>query len=247
MDTKRFSVKIKAAGKADGLEDGQFLGYASVFDNVDSYGDVVRKGAFADTLAEWDAKGDSIPLLWGHDMVDPWSNIGSVEASEDDHGLLVKGTFDMENPKAQQVYRLVKGRRVGDMSFAYDVLDSGPTEVDGSKVLELRKLRLYEASIVPIGANQETEILAVKANADALSEGIKAGRVLAAKHIDSLRAAQEAIGVVIAAATESSDTEKASGNADAKDQEPVAPVKSEEPRPNPSAHLIAELTLLSLR
>jgi HK97 family phage prohead protease len=246
MDTKHFSVAIKAAGESDGLAEGQFLGYASVFDNVDSYGDVVRKGAFAETIADWGAKGDSIPLLWGHDMQDPWSNIGSVEASEDDHGLLVKGTFDLENPKAQQVYRLVKGRRVGDMSFAYDVLDSAAGEIDGEKVTELRRLKLYEASIVPIGANQETEILAVKANADALSEGIKAGRVLAAKHIDSLRAAQEAIGVVIAAATES-DTEKASGPAETKDEEPATPVKSEESRVNPSAKtLIAEFTLLGL-
>jgi len=245
MDSKHFTVAIKAAGPGDGLDDGQFLGYASVFDNVDSYGDVVRKGAFAETLTEWQSKGDNIPLLWGHDMADPWSNIGSVEATEDDHGLLVKGTFDLENPKAQQVYRLVKGRRVGDMSFAYDVLDSGPTEVDGAKVLELRRLKLYEASIVPIGANQETEILAVKSNADALADGVKAGRVLAAKHIDSLRAAQEAIAAVIAAAMDS-DSEKASGQAPAKDEEPVG-AKSEEPRVNPSAkHLIAELTLLGL-
>ena len=38
-------------------EDGFFSGYCNVFDVEDSYGDVVRKGAFVDSLNEWQAKG----------------------------------------------------------------------------------------------------------------------------------------------------------------------------------------------
>lgn len=243
MELKRFPVAIKAAGEADGLAEGQFKGYASVFGNIDSYGDVVVKGAFGGTLTDWNEKNQGdIPLLWGHDLGDPFSNLGSVKAVEDDHGLLVTGTIDLENPKAQQVYRLIKGRRVGDMSFAYDVLDGEPSEQDGSKVNLLKALKLYEVSIVPIGANQETEILAVKANADALTTELKAGRVLAQKHIDSLRSAQEAIGAVITAAEGSTtdDNEKASGQAAAKDEEPQR-AKSEEPRVNPSADEMTSL------
>src|SRR5450756_803731 len=156
---KTASVKIKAAGPADGLLDGQFTAYASVFGNEDSFGDTVVKGAFTDTLAEWAASGDSIPVLWGHDSFDPFSNIGSVvTAVEDDHGLLVTGQLDLETPKAAQVYRLLKGRRVTQMSFAYDVIDGGPVTTDGSTTFELRKLKLYEVSVVPLGANQETEV-----------------------------------------------------------------------------------------
>ena len=236
MKIKNQPVKIKA-GPDDGLAEGQFQAYASVFGNKDSYGDVVVKGAFTDTLAEWEKSGAPIPLLFGHNMSDPDYNIGHVvKAVEDDHGLLVTGTFDLENPKAQQVYRLVKGRRVGDMSFAYDVLDADQGQQGGQKVQMLKALKLYEVSIVPVGANQETEILAVKANAAALLAGEKAGRVLAQKHIDSLRSAQEAIGAVITAADGSTndDNEKASGQAAAKDEEPQR-AKSEEPRVNPSA------------
>ena len=60
------------------------------------------------------------------------------------------------------------------MSFAYDVLEGGEAQRekpggDGTEtVYELRKLKLYEVSVVPIGANQETEILAVKAAQSAL-------------------------------------------------------------------------------
>lgn len=239
MQSKNFAVEIKAAGPDDGLEDGQFMGYASVFGNVDSYGDVVVKGAFTKTLEKWNASSDLIPLLWGHDMNDPFSNIGSVEAKEDDHGLLVKGTFDLENPKAAQVYRLVKGRRVGDMSFAYDVISSGEAEVDGEKVTELHELNLYEASIVPIGANQETEILAVKSNACALADGLKAGRAISAKNESDLKDARDAIDRVLSALNQDDPT-KASGQTEVKDKEPVV-VKSEEPRINPSVTVWASL------
>ena len=238
MKIKTASVKIKAAGPADGLLDGQFTAYASVFGNEDSFGDTVVKGAFTDTLAEWAASGDSIPCLWGHDMQDPFSNIGSVvTAVEDDHGLLVTGQLDLEAPKAAQVYRLLKGRRVTQMSFAYDVIDGGPVTTDGNTTFELRTLKLYEVSVVPLGANQETEVLAVKAAVDALAaDGMKVGRVLAAKHIDSLRSAQEAIGSVIAAAE--ADQEKASAAGTAKDEEPSG-AKSEEPSPDVTADDLA--------
>ena len=72
------------------------------------------------------------PLLWGHDMNDPFSNIGSVEAKRRPRSACERNV--RSRTKAAQVYhRLVKGRRVGDMSFAYDVISSGEAEVDGEK------------------------------------------------------------------------------------------------------------------
>lgn len=251
MDSKSFDVSVKAAGPDDGLKEGQFTGYASVFGNRDSTGDVVVKGAFAETLAEWDAKGDVIPLLWGHDSNDPFSNIGSVDAKEDAHGLLVTGTLDLDNPKAKQVYKLIKGRRVNQMSFMYEILDSSYAELDGDTVQELKRLKLYEASIVFIGANQATEILAVKAVADGLTVDLKAGRAISAKNETELRKAYEAIGAVLAALGDSEDPEKANGEEPAvKDNEPaqtIVSVQSEQPTPAPSADVwSATLTLIEL-
>ena len=231
MDVKGFAAKVKAIGSSDGLEEGQFEAYASVFGNVDSYGDVVVKGAFEKDLTAWKDAGIPIPLLFGHNMEDPDFNIGHIaDAKEDDHGLLVKGQLDLESPKAQQVYRLLKGNRINQMSFAYKVLDSGPVEVDGAKAVELRELKLYEISVVPVGANELTEVLAVKA-----------GRVLSAKNAElvtnAIKAADDlksALKTLLDAAT--NDDGKASGvsvvkaeePSKAKDEEP-SPAKSEEP------------------
>lgn len=213
MLTKNATVQLKA-GPDDGLAEGQFTAYASVFGNVDSYGDVVVKGAFANDLARWEKSGTNIPLLFGHNMSDPDFNIGHVlQAQEDEVGLKITAQLDLENPKAKQVYRMLKGRRINQMSFAYDVLEGENVKMDGGDVFELRDLRLYEVSVVTVGANQETEILAVKQAADLadrMSASIKAGRVLSAKNESELRSAHEAIGRVLSVLDGTSDEQKAS-------------------------------------
>ena len=55
---KRATLSGLKAGPGDGLAEGQFTAYASVFDVKDSYGDVVRPGAFTETLAAWAAAKD---------------------------------------------------------------------------------------------------------------------------------------------------------------------------------------------
>lgn len=206
-------IKLKA-GPEDGLAEGQFVAYASVFGNVDSTGDIVIPGAFAKDLERWAASQNYIPLLFAHNMTDPDYNIGHiVEAVEDQVGLKVTAQLDLQNPKAVQVYRLLKGRRIDQMSFAYDVVDSVETYTDGTETTELRELRLYEVSVVTIGANQETEIMAVKEAgryADLMAASVKAGRVLSAKNESELRSAHEALGRVLSVLDNTTDEQKAS-------------------------------------
>jgi len=225
MKTKNLSAQVKATG--DGA--GEFEAIVAVFGNVDSGGDVIVKGAFTDTLAEWQASGDPIPVVWSHDSNDPFSHIGSVvEASETDTGLLVKGQLDLDNPKAAQVHKLLKGRRVTQFSFAYSVLDGGPTEVDGESAFELRRLKLYEVGPTLVGMNQATELLSAKSD----DVDAKAGRVLSAKNVEVVTnaiaaadALKSALKTLLDAAT--NDDGKASTGQQVKDEEPSG-VKSEE-------------------
>lgn len=247
------SVVVKF--KTDGLAEGEFIGYASVFGNKDSYGDVVIKGAFTKTLAEWQSKGIPIPLLWCHNTADPDFNLGEiVSAEEDDKGLKVHGRLDMESPKSAQTYRLLKSGRVNQMSFAYHVVDGAYIQPEGDgktwrdEYYELRELDLYEVSIVPIGANQETEILAVKAIASALQA--KADRALSWKSQDALRAVLSQAEEVVAAlkgvlpAVESDDEADEEDQDQTSGEEPPAdatetksPSQSDPAMPSPSACL----------
>ena len=264
MKIKNVPIGAVKAGPDDGLQEGEFLVYPSTFTRTaDAYGDVVAKGAFLDDIKAWKDSGNTMPGLYGHRMDDPdFFVAGASDMGEDEHGWWVKGSFDMESPKGAQVYRLVKGRRLNQLSFAYDVLESGKAEDDqGEAVNELRKLKVYEFSFVPIGANQDTSVVAVKA----LAEGLKAGRVLSAKNESSLREARDAIDSVLtaldgdedgkSAPMGGNDQEKASdadaAKSDASDEEPAgakSSVSDEEPKSGQSSvkRLAAEAHIYAL-
>ena len=163
MQKKSFDLIYEST--EDVANGGEVLAYASTFDRVpDSYGDVVARGAFAKTLADWQASGNPIPLLFGHRTDDPRMNIGAViEAEEDERGLKIRARFDEENEIAQYTRKLVKEGRLTKLSFAYDTLDAAPVVLaDGTRANELRELKLYEVSLVPIPANELTEVIEAK-------------------------------------------------------------------------------------
>lgn len=162
MFKKDYSVQFKAAGD-DG---GHIVAYAATFDREpDSYGDVIAPGAFKNTLEEWKASGNVIPLLFGHRTDDPAMNIGGVDSiEEDERGLRIEATFDKDSETAQYVRRLVLEKRLSKLSFAYDVLDEGTITLDdGRKANELREIKLFEVSLVPIPANGHAEVVEAKA------------------------------------------------------------------------------------
>lgn len=157
MNFKEFKVKYKDEGN------GTIEGYASTWvREPDSYGDIVKAGAFSRTLKEWQESGRPIPFLWAHEMNDLNAFIGSAKADEDDYGLHFVAEFD-GTPEAQRVRELYKDGRLSKFSFAYDVLDEGPVELeDGRKANELRDLTIYEISAVTIPANDTAEVISVK-------------------------------------------------------------------------------------
>lgn len=180
MEYKSFNTTVE---EKDG---GAVRAYASTFDRTpDSVGDVVAPGAFDKTIANWKASGKPIPLLWGHDTDDPFSNIGAAtDYGTDERGLWFDADFDADNEKAQYVRKLVKEGRVFQCSFAYAVKDAAPVELEGGqKANELRELDLFEISIVQIPANQNATVEEVK-SVDVES---KAGRRNSAKDADELR------------------------------------------------------------
>ena len=122
------------------------------------------------------------------------------------------------------------------------MLDEGKVDLgDGQTANELRKLKRYEFSFVPVGANQDTSVVAVKG----ILDGIKAGRVLSAKNETALREARDAIDAVLSSLDSADDQEKASGDTEAKsdasdeDQQVKSPASDEEPASSPSARVLA--------
>lgn len=252
MKVKDFEIRVKE-DERDGMAEGEFIGYASIFGNVDSYGEVVAKGAFEKSLKEWAEGGGVLPVLWGHNLSDPDYNIGGViSASEDERGLKIHARLDLDSPKGVSVYRLLKGGRVGQMSFAFDVIEKHDVKAGDNLPdhVSLDEVKLYEVSVVPIGANQETEIMAVKSAADDLF--LKAGRVLSAKNeitiretADQLEAGALALRNLIPSDGDEKAQDQTSGTEPSTESTKSA---SDQTTPSPSVSLAAmELSLLALK
>lgn len=64
----------------------------------------------------------------------------------------------------------MKAGRLNELSFAFDVMKSAwiEDEDDPKAVRELQEVKLYECSAVPIGANSETGVLAIKSGTEAV-------------------------------------------------------------------------------
>ena len=164
---------------------------ASAAEKLD--GDVIAKGAFAKSLERWAPlyeQGKRIPLLYGHNMDDPFYNIGTVTlAKEDDYGLYVEAEFDPENETAQYVRKLVQEGRLYQFSFAFSIDAEREVELDdGRKANELQELDIYEVSLVQIPANQTAVVTEVKAAEvmQGIADDIKSGRRNSAKDAKEL-------------------------------------------------------------
>lgn len=227
MKYKEFNVKYSDEGN------GSIEGYASTWIRTpDSYGDVVKEGAFTKTLKERWNGGKGIPLLWAHQMDNLSSYIGTAEAAEDEKGLHFLAAFDGTD-EAQRVRELYKDGRLRKFSFAFDVKDQASVELeDGVKANELRELDLFEISCVCVPANDDAGVVEVKAVAtheEPVEVETKAGRRNSKKDADAIREAISLLQGVLGELEEADEPEdgedKAKANAAAEEPEQSNPVK----------------------
>ena len=143
---------------------GEISGYFSTYDRIpDSYGDVIAPGAFAESIQKRKESGHPFPLCWNHDLNQIIGSVDPDNITDTDKGPLMTATF-FDTPLAQEKREIVKSGVVYQFSFAYDVLEAGPVTLEnGTKANELRKLDLFEVSIVPIPANQNAVMTEIKA------------------------------------------------------------------------------------
>lgn len=161
LKVQDFQLSIKASDIAD---DGSFTGYGSVFGGEpDSYGEVVAKGAFTESLKELAAKGRIVPVLWQHRSAEP---IGVYdEIVEDGHGLKVKGRLLIDDvAQAREAYALLKAGAVTGLSIGYWVRQASYD--DKTCVRTLIKLDLVEVSLVTFPAKDDARVESVKFKLD---------------------------------------------------------------------------------
>ena len=166
--------------KAEGGPKGTFTAMVAAYNNVDLQGDRILPGAFDKSIAEWQEKGDPIPVIWSHDWGNPFAHIGSVDPANVEStpdGLKFAGRLDMEDPFAAKVHQLIRERRVTQWSFAYEVRDEQMAKDGANNLLDLG---IFEGGPTLKGANPMTDTLDAKAAAE-LARGVRSGRSTATR------------------------------------------------------------------
>lgn len=151
METKHIKVPLEVKELHQEGNVGRFTGLGSVFDVIDQGGDVVMKGAFADSLKE------RMPvMLWQHDMAQP---IGVFKMAEETaEGLLLEGEINLDTQKGKEAYSLLKQGAIKGLSIGYFTEDYE----DKQGVRYLKKLSLFEVSVVTFPMNQLANVTSVK-------------------------------------------------------------------------------------
>lgn len=156
-ETRAFAFEFKATG-----DDGMVEGYGSVFDVEDSYGDIIKPGAYKATLAAHKAAGSMPAMLWQHDSDQP---IGVwTEMVEDEKGLRVKGQLLLATVRGREAYELLKIGALKGMSIGFMAKEWSYQE----ELRILTAIDLWELSIVTFPANQKATVTGIK-SADALT------------------------------------------------------------------------------
>lgn len=160
-------LDVKLAGSAN---DMSFTGYGAVFGNIDSYGDVIKKGAFARTIHEAKTTGQWPAMLeqhggWGMTASD-LTPIGVwTDLEEDEVGLKVAGKF-APTPRGQEMHALMKMTprpAINGLSIGYLPIKWTNRSKPEEPRRTLEEVKLFEISPVTFPANGKARVGSVKA------------------------------------------------------------------------------------
>jgi len=133
-------------------------GYASVFDNVDSDGDIIRRGAYQKTINE---SGYRVKYLYQHDMDKPIGKMTMLQ--EDSKGLVFEAQI-ANTQLGNDTYELIKAGVITENSVGILPIRK---EMNRENKREIHEVKLFEVSAVTLAANDQAVIMDHKGNYNA--------------------------------------------------------------------------------
>lgn len=146
-----FDLDVKAVS-----EQGEFAGYAAVFNNQDQGRDIILPGAFAKSLQRRPAA--KVKMLRQHD---PYEPIGVwLDLAEDSKGLRAKGKLILDTVKGRETHALMRAGALDGMSIGFRMLKDRFDRAKNIRFLE--ELDVPEISIVTFPMNHRATVASVK-------------------------------------------------------------------------------------
>ena len=142
-------------------EENRIAGYASIFGTADQGGDVVAKGAYANSLTRLARAGRSVKMLWQHDPAQPigvWDDV-----REDEKGLFVSGRILDGVRKGGEALALLQAGALDGLSIGYRTVKA---EARGASGRTLTEIDLWEVSLVTFPMLPEARVAAPASEED---------------------------------------------------------------------------------
>lgn len=141
-------------------------GYASVFGNEDSYGDIVEKGAFTDTLAQ---EFKRVQFCFNHNLDKVCGVIN--ELREDLKGLFIDVDI-LPTSIGKDLIILIEGGAIKEFSIGYRTKEFRDEMINERTIRHLTKLKLIEISAVSRAANPEATVISTSRKSEELKTSL---------------------------------------------------------------------------
>jgi HK97 family phage prohead protease len=152
---KILEMEVKDVDRKEGIVSGYF----SAFNVKDSDGDIIRPGAFKQSIQEWGPEGKGrVKHLLNHDPGKPLGKI--LELKEDDYGLFYRSQIGIHD-LGRDFVKMVESDLIKEHSIGFNTLKSQKNEKEAA--IDLLHLKLFEgSSLTAWGANEYTPLLEMK-------------------------------------------------------------------------------------
>lgn len=175
MERKQFEIKAVREDQNLYVE-----GYAAVFANVDSYNDLIQKGAFVNTING--TNRDRIAFCKDHDLRDVIGVI--VDLREDEKGLWFRAKIS-KTRDGKDVEILLEDGALKEFSIGYITKAYDWNEEEGIRTLT--EIELWEISLVTRAANDQAKVIATEIKSEDDTRGLSDEELIEKKN----KAAQE--------------------------------------------------------
>ena len=135
--------------------EGYFAVFGDTYEWCPGLMEQIAPGAFSECL------GSDVRALADHDtrLVLGRTAAGTLTLSEDEHGLYGVIKINERDSDAMNLYARVQRGDVSQCSFGFDIVDEEHTvNADGSNLWIIRKVILYEVSVVTFPAYEATAV-----------------------------------------------------------------------------------------
>jgi len=156
---RRRLTQLNTPARLEALPKNAFEGYASLWNVPDSTGDIVARGAFAQTLRT--RPPSEVRMLYQHFAHEPigvWDVI-----REDARGLYVKGHITADVERARDVAALLRDGALSGLSIGFRTRRA-KRNADGTRTL--LDIELWEISVVTFPMLAQSQVTAIGAKDD---------------------------------------------------------------------------------